>query len=120
MRIAITSQGEDLNSEVDSRFGRASKFLLVDTKSMAFEVIENLQSRDLPQGAGIQAAQNIIQHNPDAVLTGYCGPKAFKVLQAAGVKVVVGVRGKIEDAVQAYLEGRYQPAKQPNVEGHWV
>jgi len=120
MRIAISSQGEDLNAEVDPRFGRASKFLVVDTKDMSFEVVENSQSLNLPQGAGIQAAQNIAGHRPDVVLTGNCGPKAFSALQAAGIKVVVGVKGKIKDAVQAYLDGRYKPADQANVEGHWV
>ncbi|MBW2065111.1 MAG: NifB/NifX family molybdenum-iron cluster-binding protein, partial [Deltaproteobacteria bacterium] len=70
MRIAISSQGEDLNAEVDPRFGRASKFLVVDTKDMSFEVVENSQSLNLPQGAGIQAAQNIAGHRPDVVLTG--------------------------------------------------
>jgi predicted Fe-Mo cluster-binding NifX family protein len=113
-------RGHDLGSEVDPRFGRTSKFLLVDTDTMSFEVIENTQGLHLPQGAGIQAAQTIIRHNPDAVLTGNCGPKAFKVLQAADVKVVTGVKGKIVDAIQAYLEGRHQPAQAPNVEGHWV
>ncbi|MBK5100863.1 MAG: NifB/NifX family molybdenum-iron cluster-binding protein [Desulfobacteraceae bacterium] len=93
MRVAISSQGDDLDSGVDPRFGRASRFLLVDTKTMSFEVIENTQSLHLPQGAGIQAA---------------------------GVEVVTGVKGKIMDVIQAYLEGRYQPAKVPNVEAHWV
>ena len=120
MRVAVTSQGEDLWADVDSRFGRASKFLLVDTTTMSFEIVENTQNLDLPQGAGIQTAQNIIHYNPDVVLTGNCGPKAFKVLGAAGVKVVVGVKGKIMDAIQAYLEGKYQPIKEANVEGHWL
>ncbi|MBW2000092.1 MAG: NifB/NifX family molybdenum-iron cluster-binding protein, partial [Deltaproteobacteria bacterium] len=52
MRVAVSSQGEDLNAEVDPRFGRASKFLVVDTKDMSFEVVENSQSLNLPQGAG--------------------------------------------------------------------
>jgi predicted Fe-Mo cluster-binding NifX family protein len=120
MRIAITSQRDDLESLVDSRFGRASKFLLVDTETMAFEVIENAQSQNLSRGAGIQAAQNLIPHHPDVVLTGNCGPKAFRVLQAAGVKVILGVEGKIRDALQDYVEGKLQPAKKANVEGHWV
>jgi len=120
MRIVITSQGNDLEAEVDSRFGRASKFLLVETDTMSLQVIENSQSLNLTQGAGIQAAQNVIPHMPDVVLTGNCGPKAFKTLKAASVDVVLGVKGKIKDAIQAYLEGKYQPAKASNVEAHWM
>lgn len=120
MRIAVTSDGETLESLVDPRFGRASVFLIVDSETMAFEAVKNNQNLNLPQGAGIQAAQNVIQHKPDVVLTGNCGPKAFKVLQAGGVEVVVGVQGKVLDAVNAYGEGRYEPISEANVEGHWV
>jgi predicted Fe-Mo cluster-binding NifX family protein len=120
MRIAVTTRDKDLDGEVDARFGRAPGFLLVDTESMVSRFVDNPQSLDLSQGAGIQSAQNILSHNPEVVLTGNCGPKAFKVLQAAGVKVVVGVKGKVADAVNAYLEGKVRPAEDANVEGHWV
>jgi predicted Fe-Mo cluster-binding NifX family protein len=119
MRVAISTQGIDLNAEVDPRFGRARNFILVETSTMKHQVIENAQSLQLPQGAGIQAAQTILQHYPEAVLTGNCGPKAFRVLQAAKVKVVVGVKGKISDALQDFMEGKYTAASSANVEGHW-
>jgi predicted Fe-Mo cluster-binding NifX family protein len=120
MRIAVTSEGETLESQVDPRFGRASVFLVVDTENMAFEAVKNNQNLNLAQGAGIQAAQNVIQHKPDVVLTGNCGPKAFKVLQAGGVDVVVGVQGTVLEAVKAFIEGKYEATKEANVEGHWA
>ena len=120
MIIAVTAQGRDLKGDVDPRFGRAKHFLFVDSETMSFEVVENQQNLSLPQGAGIQAAQHVVNHEPEVVLTGNCGPKAFKTLQAAGIKVVVGVSGKIEDALQAYLRGDFEHAKDANVEGHWV
>ena len=120
MIIAVSAEGKDLKGEVDPRFGRAKHFLLVDSETMGFQVVENLQNLNLPQGAGIQAAQNVATHQPAVVLTGNCGPKDFKTLEAAGIKVVVGVSGKIEDAVQVYLQGELEPAKEANVEGHWV
>jgi predicted Fe-Mo cluster-binding NifX family protein len=83
-------------------------------------VVENEQNLSLPQGAGIQAAQNVVNHEPEVVLTGNCGPKAFKTLQAAGIQVVVGVSGKIEDAIQSYLRDEFEHAKDANVEGHWA
>jgi predicted Fe-Mo cluster-binding NifX family protein len=120
MRIAVSAQGKDLETQVDSRFGRASNFILLDTDTMRFDVIENKQSLDLPQGAGIQSAQNILPHKPDVVLTGNCGPKAFRVLQAAGVKVVVSAKGKIADAIKDYISGKCAVAAEANVEGHWL
>lgn len=119
MRVAVSTQGVDLNAEVDPRFGRAKNFILVETTTMEHQVIENTQSLHLAQGAGIQAAQNILAHRPEAVLTGNCGPKAFRVLQSAKVQVVVGVKGKISDALRDFAQGKYVPATDANVEGHW-
>jgi len=120
MRIAVTTGGNDLDAQIDSRFGRAPKFLVQDTETMRFDVVANTQSLDLSQGAGIQSAQNVLAQKPDVVLTGSCGPKAFRVLKAAGIKVVVGVKGKIADAIRDYMNGKYVEATEANVEGHWV
>ncbi len=120
MRIAVTSAGTALNDAVDARFGRARYFLLIEGDTMAFDVVENEQSLELAQGAGIQAAQNILKHRPDVVITGNCGPKAFRALKAAGIDVVVGATGKILDAVNAYMRGELTPASDANVEGHWM
>lgn len=120
MRIAVTVERADLDAPVEPRFGRAPYFLVVDSDTMAWEAVENRQSLDLPQGAGIQAAQNLLTRSPKVVLTGNCGPKAFRVLQAGAVEVCVGVKGTAREAVKGYLEGLYVPAQGPNVEGHWV
>jgi predicted Fe-Mo cluster-binding NifX family protein len=120
MIIAVTAQESDLQGEVDPRFGRAKHFLIVDSETMRFEVVENEQSLRLPQGAGIQAAQVVTNHRAEVVLTGNCGPKAFRTLEAAGIRVVVGVSGRIEDAIRTYLRGEFAHAKEANVEGHWV
>ncbi len=120
MKIAVSVERPDLDARVDPRFGRASYFIIVDSESMAWKGLENSMSMELAQGAGIQAAQNLLKESPDVVLTGNCGPKAFKVLEAKGISVCVGVKGTAREAVQAYLEGRYHPASAPNVPGHWA
>ena len=119
MKIAISSKGNTLDSEIDPRFGRAGFFLLVDPETMEVKVIENKQNLQLPQGAGIQAAQTVVEQGAKTVLTGNCGPKAFKVLQAAGVNVAVGISGKIKEAIDQYKQGKIDFARAPNVEGHW-
>ncbi|MEJ5348189.1 MAG: NifB/NifX family molybdenum-iron cluster-binding protein [Desulfosoma sp.] len=119
MIVAVSSTGKDLEAQVDPRFGRAGYFLLVDTETMAFEVLSNSQNLQAAQGAGVQAASLVARHKPSAVLTGNCGPKAFQVLQAAGIPVFTGVSGSVKDAVASYKEGCWKRAGAPNVEGHW-
>jgi len=120
MKIAISSRGEDLGSEVDARFGRARYFIVYDTDSDSYEVIENIQNLNAMQGAGIQSASNVVQCGVEYVLTGHCGPKAFRTLTEAGIKVVVGVEGTVGDAVEKFKKGEYKPVEEPDVESHWV
>jgi len=120
MRIAITSTGKELDSNLDPRFGRAAYFIIVDPETTVFEVVENSQNLNLPQGAGIQAGKTIGDHHVDALITGHCGPKAFKVLQKAGVKIMTGARGKVADAINQFKEGQLETASEADMEGHWV
>lgn len=120
MKIAITASGRDLNSDLDLRFGRAQYFIIADPESMAFEVVENHQNLDLPQGAGIQAAMTVSKHAVVVLITGHCGPKAFKVLQKAGVQVMTGARGTVADAIDQFKNGQLETATEADVEGHWI
>jgi predicted Fe-Mo cluster-binding NifX family protein len=119
MKIAISSKGSNLEAEVDPRFGRAAFFILIDPETMNYETLENKQNLNLPQGAGIQASQTIVEGGAKVLLTGNCGPKAFQVLQAAGVKVAVGMSGTVKEVVSRFKQGKMDFAQTPNVEGHW-
>ena len=120
MKLAITSTGKALDSNLDPRFGRAAYFIIVDPETMAFEVVENSQNLNLTQGAGIQAGKTIVDNHVDVVITGHCGPKAFKVLQQAGVKVVTGAGGRVTDAVAQFITGKLEISAEADVQGHWV
>ncbi len=121
MKIAITSSGKDLNAEVDPRFGRAAYFIIVDPDTMEYEAIENTQNMGLPQGAGVQAGKTIVGSQVDVLLTGNCGPKAFKVLETAGIRVIINANGKVKDMVEQFKSGELSDyAKNPNVNGHWM
>ena len=119
MKIAITTAGAGLDAAVDPRFGRAARFLLVDTETGAWEAADNAESVDSAQGAGILAAETVSRLGAEVVLTGHCGPKAFRALTAAGIRVVVGVTGTVADAVEAFRAGRLKAADAADVEGHW-
>ncbi|MFO7748851.1 MAG: NifB/NifX family molybdenum-iron cluster-binding protein [Desulfobacteraceae bacterium] len=120
MKIAVTSTGTDLNAELDPRFGRTKNFIIVDTKTLDFEVKENSQNLNLPQGAGIQAGKTVAATGVEAVITGNCGPKAFSLLEAADIKVITGVNGTIKEAIEKFNAGELKSAGGPNVDGHWV
>jgi predicted Fe-Mo cluster-binding NifX family protein len=120
MKVAITSQGPDMTSEVDPRFGRARFFVVVDTATGEFASHDNAQNLHSVQGAGIQAAQNVVTLGVDAVVTGNVGPKAFTTLQAGNVKTYVGSTGSVSDAVKQLKGGQLELAGKSNVEGHWL
>jgi predicted Fe-Mo cluster-binding NifX family protein len=118
MKIAISATGPELSAQVDPRFGRCQYFIIVDPDTMEFETLEN-SGAVAGGGAGIATAQNITGRGIEAVLTGNCGPNAYEVLEAAGIKVVTGVSGKVQDAVQDYKAGKLKASSQPNVSGHF-
>ena len=120
MKVVITSQGKELSSQVDPRFGRAKYFIVVDINSGEFTTHDNSQNLNASQGAGIQAGQNVINLGAEAVVTGNVGPKAFRTLQAGNVKIYVGAVGTVADVIEQLKEGKLQEASQANVEGHWV
>lgn len=120
MKIAVSAKGRTLDAEVDPRFGRASVFLVVDTETGEFEVVENAQNLEAAQGAGIQAARTVAEHGAEAVISGHCGPKAFRTLIAAGIKVAVGASGTVSEALERFASGELAPTESADVEGHWA
>jgi predicted Fe-Mo cluster-binding NifX family protein len=119
MKIVFTTSGSDLNAALDSRFGRAPKYLVYDLASNSFGVVDNQQNLNAAQGAGIQAAENVSRLGAEAVITGHCGPKAFRVLTAAGIKVYNTDALTVAAALEQFRSGKLAEAKTADVEGHW-
>jgi predicted Fe-Mo cluster-binding NifX family protein len=118
MKIAVSSTGMDLDSEIDPRFGRCAYFLIVDPNDMSFEAFEN-ESMTLGGGAGIQSGQFIASKEAQVVITGNIGPNASKTLNAAGIDVIVGISGPIKDAIERYKKGKLSPTEGPSVSDHY-
>lgn len=120
MKIAFTTASTDLSAPLDSRFGRAPKFLIYDLEAKTFEVIDNEQNLNAAQGAGIQSAQNIARQGAKVLVTGHCGPKAFRVLKSAGIKIYNSSAATVQEALDLYIAGKLGEATSADVEGHWV
>ncbi len=118
MKIAVTSTGKTLDSQVDQRFGRTAYFIAVDTETMDFSVIEN-ESATAAGGAGISSGKVVIDAGAQAVLTGNCGPNAERTLTAAGVKLYTGVTGTVAEAIELFKGGKLTQAVGPSVQEHF-
>ncbi|HHU50164.1 MAG: NifB/NifX family molybdenum-iron cluster-binding protein [Caldicoprobacterales bacterium] len=105
MKIAISSMGKDLNSMLDVRFGRCSYFIIYDTERGLEKVIEN-RAQVSAAGAGTAAAQEILNEDVDAVITGNMGPNAFMLFKNSGIKVYRSGSIEVEKAVQLLEEGK--------------
>ena len=118
MKIAVSAYGKDLNSQLDSRFGRCSHFLVVDPDDMRYEVFRN-ESAVLGGGAGIQSAQFVASKGVDAVITGNCGPNAVQTLSAAGIELFVGQKGTVKEVVERFKKGKLRPTGDATVDSHF-
>jgi predicted Fe-Mo cluster-binding NifX family protein len=119
MKIAITSVGKDLASDVDPRFGRAVYIIITDPSGEILEVVDNSRNANAMQGAGIQAGKVLSDKKVDVLLTGHCGPNAYKVLTAAGIKVGVDLSGKVKDALDRFNQNKVKFADKADVDAHW-
>ena len=118
MKICITAQGKDLETQVDPRFGRCQYFVIADTDSGETEVMEN-SNKDGMGGVGIQSGQVMAEKGVKVVLTGNVGPNAFQTLEAAGVNVITGVSGSIKEVIERYKKGEFESTQGPSVDSHF-
>jgi len=118
-KIAVSSEGPDLDARVDPRFGRAAGFVIVDPQTMDFEYVDNGASQVMAQGAGIQAAEIVAGTGVGVLLTGYVGPKAFHALSAAGIAIGQNLdQLTVREAIQRFHQGNVDMAEAPNSRGH--
>ena len=115
-KIAVSSTGESLNSQVDPRFGRCAYFVIFGEGDEIRAVSNSGQSAG--NGAGILAAQQVIDIGVDTVVTGDVGPNAFRVLGASGVRVFVGASGTVKSAADACRSGKLRQTSSNTSQGH--
>lgn len=108
MKLCITSTGRDMASKVDTRFGRASFFIIIDTDTNGLEVVKN-SAVEQGQGAGIGAAALVLDKGVDGLLTGRIGPNALKVFQESGIRLCEGVSSEdtVAEALAKFNKGEY-------------
>jgi predicted DNA-binding protein (UPF0251 family)/predicted Fe-Mo cluster-binding NifX family protein len=118
MNIAVTSQGPDLASKVDPRFGRAKYVIIVNTETGEFTAHDNSPSLDAARGAGNRTGRSVVESGAEAVISGSVGPQAFHVLRAGNVEIYTGATGTVKDAIEQFKSGRLARADEADGKGH--
>jgi predicted Fe-Mo cluster-binding NifX family protein len=120
MNIAISTQGNDLDSLVDPRFGRAAWFVIVDSETEEWTAVDNSANADASGGAGVQTGTAIVDRQVGAVITGNVGPNAHKVLAAADIALYQANNGvSARDALRSWKANGLAAIEKPTVAGHW-
>ena len=118
MKVAVSATGKDLNCQMDPRFGRCQYFVFVDPETMEFEASEN-EGWMTSGGAGVQAAQLVVQKGVNALITGNLGPNAASALSTSGIKVYLVPGGTINDVIMSYKSGSLREAGGATVPPHF-
>jgi predicted Fe-Mo cluster-binding NifX family protein len=119
MKIAVTSINGTMEGRVDERFGRCRKLVIYDRETRAIEALDNNMNMGMAQGAGIQTAQNVVNAGVAAVISGHFGPKAFQVLQTAGLDLYSAVNMTVSEALSMLEEGKLTKLSGADVTSHW-
>ena len=117
MRIAIPV--EDNETEICPSFGRTSMILIYDTETTEKKLIDN-SAIAAQGGAGIKAAQVIVDEKAEALLTPRCGENAAQVLKAANIQLYKTEGASVDEAIQAFQENRLEELTDihPGFHGH--
>ena len=118
MNVAVTSQGPDLDSEVDPHFGRAKYIIIVNTQTGEFKAHDNSRNLEAARGAGSQTGRDVVQLGADAVISGRVGPQASGTLRAGNVEIYTGATGSVKDAIEQFKSGRLARAGEADDKGH--
>ena len=102
MKIAISlDDNKGMDSQVSSIFGRCANYMLIDSESKEFSIEEN-PAKTASGGAGIQAAQWVVNQGIEAVISGNLGPKAYDVLSAGGVAAYKHKGESVQATIDAF------------------
>ncbi len=101
MKIAITSNREGSDQPVEERFGRCAVFAIYDTDLGTLSFVPN-QAKDANSGAGVKAAQQLMDLGVELLVTGKVGPGALEILNEGEIQVESWTSGTVGEAVQKF------------------
>ncbi|MPW25636.1 dinitrogenase iron-molybdenum cofactor biosynthesis protein [Alkalibaculum sp. M08DMB] len=119
MKLAIPVEDKTMESSVCISFGRTPYFLIYDTDTKeSFFLVNSAASSQ--GGAGIKAAQTVVDTKVEALLTPRCGENAAVVIKAANIKIYKTIKDSIESSINTFIEGKLSLLDEihPGFHGH--
>lgn len=101
MIIAIPVEEKNINSQICISFGRTPYFMFYNTDTKEITYYDN-SAINTQGGAGIKAAQKIIDEKSDILITARCGENSYEVLKDC-VKIYKSQAGSSKDNIDAFL-----------------
>ena len=117
-KIAVASMGPTLRDEVDVTFGRCACMVITEGHRGPHQAVSN-PAHDMERHAGVRGARFLREQHVRVLLTGHCGPEAFRLLEETGVQVVAGVTGTVRNALERYHAGKLPIAQRPNADKYF-
>lgn len=111
MKIAIPVDSNNIDTKISQSFGRAAYFLIYDTETEDAQFISNTAASS-PGGAGIKAAQTVVDSNASALLVPRCGHNAAEILKSANVSIYKTKSVLLMENIAAFKEGRLEPLQE--------
>ena len=105
MKLAMPVNEKDMKTEICVSFGRSPYFLFYDTDTEEGTFIDNSAAAS-SGGAGIKAAQIIVDNNAGALLTPRCGENAANVLKSADINLYKTEGVSVAENIEAFIDGK--------------
>lgn len=109
MKIAMPVDEQKMDTNICISFGRTPYFMIYDAATKSYSFIDNSAAASSQGGAGIKAAQVIVDQKVDVLLTPRCGENAAEVFKAANVKMYKTTTTSAIEMLEAYEQGKLVP-----------
>ena len=111
MKIGLPSDGNDLSDSFALQFGRCNYFIVYDAENQKIVSASVNTAKNAAGGAGIQAAQSLIDNQVEVVIAPQVGPNAWNVLEGAGIKIYTGIEGTLQQNIDEFNKGNLNEMK---------
>ncbi len=119
MKIAVSSTGNNIESQPSPFFGRCPYFIILDIENNEIKNIKAIKNEAVmqPGGAGVMSAQTIGNEKVEAVISGSFGPRAFDVLNQLNIKTYKSKGKTVKEDADLFIKGELEELKTPGIMG---